>query len=79
MSAYGGFCQPGPGAGAILYKAWTTHSPRRRAQERVLANPAGAPHLWAIFSDCTLGSDGQGNHAENEPFTVNGGREEGRR
>src|SRR5262249_22986752 len=75
--AYGNFSQPGPGAGAILYAGWTVDLRLKEAQERVLANPAGAPHLWSIFADCTFGSIAQGNHAENEPFTGDGGREDG--
>jgi hypothetical protein len=70
---------PWTGAGAILHGQWTTDAGLREARERVLANPAAAPHLWSIFADCTFGSSRQGNHAENEPFTVDGGRRAGRR
>jgi hypothetical protein len=79
MSAYGVDGRAVPSAGAILYAQWTTDPRLREARERVLANPAATPHLWSIFADCTAGSIAQGNHAEKEPFTVNGGREEGRR
>jgi hypothetical protein len=70
MSAYGNSCQPWPGAGAILHAQWTADLRLKEARERVLANPAAVPHLWTIFADCTFGSITQGNHAENEPFTV---------
>jgi hypothetical protein len=78
MGAYRIGGEAAPSGGAILYAQWTTDPGQKIAQERVLGNPAGAPHLWSIFADCTLGSGEQGNHAENEPFTVNCGRE-GRR
>jgi hypothetical protein len=58
------------GAGAILHAQWTADPALKEAREKVLANPAAAPHLWTIFADCTFGSVAQGNHAENEPFTV---------
>jgi hypothetical protein len=70
MSTHGNSWQLGAGAGAMLRELWTTDPRIKEARERVLANPAAAPHLWAIFADCTLGSVGLGNHAENEPFTV---------
>jgi hypothetical protein len=70
MSAYGMGSEAMPSGGAILYAQWTADARLRDARERVLANPAGAPHLWAIFADCTLGSIARGNYAENEPFTV---------
>lgn len=79
MSAYGIGGEASPSGGAVLFAQWTTHPDRKTARERVLANPAGAPHLWSIFADCTLGSVAQGNHAENEPFTDNGGRRTGSR
>ncbi|HEV2547352.1 MAG TPA: hypothetical protein VGU20_08445 [Stellaceae bacterium] len=72
MSTYGIGGEASPSGGAILYAQWTTHPRRKTAQEKMLANPAGAPHLWSIFADCTFGSIAQGNHAENEPFTVDG-------
>ena len=58
------------GAGAILHAHWTADPRLKEARERVLANPAAAPHLWTIFADCTFGSSGRGNHAKNEPFTI---------
>ena len=70
MSAYGMGGEAASSGSAILYAQWTTHPRRKTARERVLANVADAPHLWAIFADCTLGSIARGNHAENEPFTV---------
>ncbi len=76
MSAYGIGGEAGSSSGAVLYARLTADARLREAQERVLANPATVPHLWSIFADCTFGSIAQGNHAENEPFTVDGGRED---
>src|SRR5579864_6437288 len=76
MSTYGMGGEAAPSGGAILYAHWTTDPRCTTARERVLANPAAVPHLWSIFADCTCGSIAQGNHAETEPFTVDGGRED---